>query len=143
MTTSDNGSIFLGLNVWQDPTTFEITISFKDYLEETLLRLASLPSSEVTLPKVVGILLWLSLILFGTYLGKVKELTRRVNQQLPDDLDAALELLHEIYEHRTQGIIFRQLTDAAHIFRPRTSRVPHIDDVSHPSPKTAPRRNTA
>ena len=61
MTTGANGSTFLGLNVWQDPSTFEITISFKDYLEENLLRLASLPSFEVTLPKVVGILL-LSLI---------------------------------------------------------------------------------
>ena len=33
MTTGTNGSTFLGLNVWQDPTTYEIHINFKDYLE--------------------------------------------------------------------------------------------------------------
>ena len=36
MTTGANGSTFLGLNVWQNPSTFEITINFKDYLEEAV-----------------------------------------------------------------------------------------------------------
>ena len=82
---------------------------------------------------MVGILQWVTANIFGTRAGEVKALARRMNKQLTEDRQAALALLHELHSRRTQGIDFRSLGDGSHIFRPRSSRIDGIKDVSRPT----------
>jgi hypothetical protein len=131
ITFGDNGSRFLGFNLHQDPNnSHEITITFEDYLDRAVEHVESLPDEEVTMFTMVGILQWVTGNIFGSHAGEVKALARRMNQQLTEDVRTSFALLHEIHTRKKQGIHFRSLGDGSHIFRPRTSRVEGITDVS-------------
>jgi len=132
ITTGANGSRFLGFNLYQDEKTREIRITFEDYLDRAVEHVESLPEEEVTIHTMVGILQWVTGNIFGTYSGEVKELARRMNKQMSDDLRTSIAILHEIHVRKSQGLHFRHLGDGSHIFRPRTSRVEGISDVSKP-----------
>ena len=49
ITIRDNGSRFLGFNLYQDPDTYEIRITFEDYLHRVVGHVNSLPEEEVTI----------------------------------------------------------------------------------------------
>jgi hypothetical protein len=134
ITTGENGSRFLGFNLYQDKDTHEIRTTFEDYLDRAVEHVESLPEEEVTVHTMVGILQWVTGNIFGTYTGEVKALARRMNKQLGEDSRASIALLHEIHARKSQGLHFRRLGDGMHVFRPRTSRVDGIDDVSKPRP---------
>ena len=130
ITFGSNGSRFLGFNLYQDDNTHEIRITFEDYLDRAVEHVESLPENEVTIFAMVGILQWVTSNIFGSHAGEVKELARRMNLQLPEDLSTSYALLHELRARKSQGIYFRSLGDGSHVFRPRTSRVEGIADVS-------------
>ena len=130
ITFGANGSRFLGFNLTQNPDTYEITITFEDYLDRAVEHVESLPDEEITIFTMVGILQWVTGNIFGSHSGEVKALARRMNLQLPEDIRTSFALLHELHTRKSQGIHFRQLGDGAHVFRPRTSRVEGISDVS-------------
>jgi len=130
ITFGANGSRFLGFNLYQDPDTYEIKITFEDYLDRAVEHVESLPEEEVAIFMMVGIQQWVTGNIFGTHAGEVKALARRMNQQLTEDMRTSFALLHELHARKLQGIHFRQLGYGSHIFRPRTSRVDGIADVS-------------
>ena len=72
--------------MYQDPKTFEIRITFEDYLQRAVEHVESVPEEEVTIHTLVAILQWVTGNIFGTHAGEVKALERRMNKQLTEDL---------------------------------------------------------
>jgi hypothetical protein len=69
---------------------------------------------------------------FGTHQKEARTLASNVNLELTEDVETALALIAGLYEKREQGICFRDYGNGEHIFKPRTSRVEGIVDVSSP-----------
>ena len=82
ITIGENGSRFPGFNLFQDPGTFEIRITFEGYLQRAVEHVESLPEEEATIHTMLGILQWVTGNIFGTHAGEVKALARRMNKQL-------------------------------------------------------------
>ena len=91
---------------------------------------------------MVGILLWVSMHIFATYLAEVKALTRRTNQNLLEDGKLALALIYEIYERRGQQIYYTRQSSTSTSFIPRASRIDGVDDVSDFNHQSIPATNS-
>jgi len=129
-TVSPPGSMYLGMNYQQNLQEGWIAIGFQTCLERAIERISALPPAEINLRSNVGVLLWVTLHGFGPYLAEVKGLTRRVNQNLVEDLKFSTALLYELHERRGERIFFRRRDSSATDFIPRTSRHDDIEDVS-------------
>ena len=112
----ENGGKYLGFNLWQDPKTKTIRINFSDYLSRAVEQVASMDPDEVAICSLVGILNWVTSIIFGAHAGEVKSLARRINKQTVADLKTVLSLLYELYARREQSLYFRPLNGGSHIF---------------------------
>ena len=138
ISVGENGGKYLGFNMWQDPKTKAIRINFVDYLTRAVEQVAATDPDEVTIYSLVGILQWITSIIFGTHAGEVKSLARRMNKQTAADLKTAHSLLYELYARREQSLHFRPLGDGSHIFSPRQSRDPKVTDASLPRASLVP-----
>jgi hypothetical protein len=127
---SPPGSMYLGLNYEQNLLEGWIAIGFKTCLERTMERIQDQTPEEIGIRSLVGILLWVTLHIFGTHLVEVKSLARRTNQNLPEDGKTALALIFELYARRGQRIFYHRNADTDRQFVPRSSRIAGVADVS-------------
>ena len=131
---SPPGSMYLGLNYEQNLLEGWIRIGFRTCLERTVERIKGQTPFEIGLRSLVGILLWLTLHIFGTHIVEIKALARRTNQDLPEDGKTALGLIYELYERRGQSIYFRRCDSEEHLFVPRASRPKSGEPLHEASP---------
>jgi hypothetical protein len=130
---SPPGSMYLGLGFEQNLAEGWISIDFEKYLLRAMERILSLEPEEITVPMMAGILLWLTMHVFATYLVECKAFTRRANQNLPEDGKLALALFYEIFARRGQKIYFKRIDPnnaSSTVFEGRSSRVEGVADVS-------------
>ena len=128
---SPPGSMYVGMDYLQNLAEGWVSIGFETCLNRAMERMKNLDPDEINLRSIVGILLWVSLHIFATYLAEVKALTRRTNQNLPEDGKTAMGLLYELYARRGQKIYYRRNDETTPRFQPRSSRIGGIDDVSN------------
>ena len=127
---SPPGSMYIGMNYHQNMDEGWISIGFQTCLDRTMEKIRGQTPEEIGLRSMVGILLWVSMHIFATYLAEVKALTRRTNQNLLEDGKLALALIYEIYERRGQQIYYSRQSDSTVPFTPRSSRIAGVKDVS-------------
>ena len=132
--------MYMGFDLEQNLTEGWITIGLKSCLERAVERFKDLSPEETNLRSIAGVLLWVSLHIFGTYLVEVKALTRRANQNLQEDVTLSIGLLFEIYQRRGQQIFYRRKDNNLFSFIPRSSRIDGVIDVSEKH-KSVPAHN--